>query len=205
MSRRLTAAARAVYARVSPTYLLSPWAGMDRLRTAVLRLKNRADLQDAWNHRMESRMATFEESLADLDAATDEIADRLEAAEQVNAELRAAVAAGDADRAAALATQSAAHADAMAPLIAKLRGAGKDPEAPIETAPLPPVVDPGDGTDTGAGTDAPVDGAPAAGDASSDGSGSDPAVGDPTAGAGDGSVPDAGSAGDASSSNDGTV
>lgn len=122
-------------------YALSPWSLLSDIRARLMAHGIRLN-------QMEDRMTAFEEALADLDTVTDEMADRIEAYEAVNAELRDAVANGETERAQALATQAGAHTGAIVALTEKLRGAGKDPEAPVDTTPLPESpapVDPGTG------------------------------------------------------------
>lgn len=88
--------------------------------------------------RLERVMARFEDQISNLDSVTSELADRWELMELTNVELRAAVAAGDQTRAAALAAQSEQHADVVAAGVERLRAIGADAEDPVpDTEPLP--------------------------------------------------------------------
>lgn len=93
-----------------------------------------------------ARMSTFEQQIALLDQVTNDIADRVEARDQLIAQLREAIAANDLERAAALAAQDEQHAAILDTAVAKLRGIGADPDNPVpdpEPLPLPPPSDDG--------------------------------------------------------------
>lgn len=98
-------------------------------------------------------MGKFEDVVAELETVTSGWAEALTASEAANTDLReklAAALANDEDMAQALAdaglpdvevalAESEKHAAVIQALIDKLNGAGTDPEAPVDTDPLPPV------------------------------------------------------------------
>lgn len=91
-------------------------------------------------HKIGADMGTFEDAVGDLATLTTDMADRLDAAEAVNAELRAALANGEVAQAQALAAQAEQHTAAVQEISARLRGLGEDPENPVpDTTELPLV------------------------------------------------------------------
>jgi ABC-type transporter Mla subunit MlaD len=125
-------------------------------------VQRRMDRFEARLRRLEARMATFEQVVSDLNDVTNNLADRIEESERINAQLREAVAANDTARAQALADQAQAHADVLSQAVDKLRGLGQSTENPVPdpepVTPAPDVpADPGTGTTTDpSAPDAPV-------------------------------------------------
>jgi uncharacterized coiled-coil protein SlyX len=124
---RARAGATYVADRVSPTYLIAPWALMDRLRSAVARLYTRADLQDARLTRLEKRMATDRDLIERLAAALPVIADGIRAKDARIAELEGNAAGDEAADTAALSPV----ADAVDALVAAVSPAAPD-VTPVE-------------------------------------------------------------------------
>jgi uncharacterized coiled-coil protein SlyX len=123
-------------------------------------VQRRMDRFEVRLRRLEARMATFEQVVSDLNDVTNNLADRIEESERINAQLRDAVANNDTARAQALADQAQAHADVLSQAVDKLRGLGQSTDnpvpdpAPVEPAPDVPVSDPG--TTDPSTPDAPV-------------------------------------------------
>lgn len=121
---------------------------------------------------MRIAMASFEDKVAELSSAIDEVtngwADKLEASEDARKELVQKLADAGLPDADLIVEQNTLHAGVMQELITKLRGAGTNVEQPVDPEPLPdveqPLPDAGDAVD-GGGDQEPVE-VPGNGDAS---------------------------------------
>lgn len=133
---------------------------VDERTSATCAHLNAVDLPYRFNRLERLIMATFEEAAADLAALTDDMAARLTESERINAELRAAVDAGDTDRAAALSAQAAQHTAVVEAISERLRGIGADASDPVpDVSPLPDVAAPADAPVSGGSGSVP-DGEP---------------------------------------------
>lgn len=128
-------------------------------RIIVQMLDDRLKRQDRAIRRLAEKMASVEEIQEELDTVTTDLANRWEEIEAVNADLRAAVLAGETARAQQLAEQAEAYSAVVSAGVTKLREIGADVDNPVpDPAPLPDPEPTPPGPDTG---DAPTTDAPA--------------------------------------------